>query len=217
MDRRDPADPGRVIRTEVDPDDVRQWHDLAQHLVRGHGGEPNGLTSNELTLNQLRFVHADTHLALSFINASPPDGHAHPGPLDAGEPTGRLASYFPFWGSPSRDADAAVPAPTQTGLPHTGLYHVSRAELAEWATGRLPRRLTSPAAEDNTQWAYWAEQLGVTQATRAEWIKANADRASARWRASISFPAGPAVQGTAVARSGRRPSKQVPRQARGRR
>jgi len=217
MNRRDPADPGRVLRTEVDPADVRQWPELAQHLVQGHGGEPNGLASNELTLNQIRFAHADTHLALAFINASPPDGHAHPGPLDAGEPTGRLASYFPFWGSPSRDADAQFPAPAQTGLPHTGLYHVSRAELADWAAGRLPRRHTSPAAEDDAQWAYWAGKLGVTEATRAEWIQANADRATTRWRASISFPAAPARQGTAAAHPGRRPSRQVPRQGRGRR
>jgi hypothetical protein len=40
--------------------------------------------------------------------------------------------------------------------------------------------------------------------------------ASARWRASISFPVGPAVQGTAVARADRRPPRQEPRQARGR-
>ena len=189
MDRRDPAHPGRVLRTEVDPADVRQWHELAQHLVRGHGGEPNGLTSNGLTLNQVRFAHADTHLALAFINAGPPDGHAHPGPLDAGEPTPRLASYFPFWRSPSATADDGFPAPAQTGLPHTGLYHVGFAELADWAAGRLPRRLTSPAAKDDAQWAYWAGKLGVTEATRAEWIKAHADRASAAWLARNSASA----------------------------
>ncbi|HLK73970.1 MAG TPA: hypothetical protein VKU77_10035 [Streptosporangiaceae bacterium] len=188
MNRRDPADAGRVLRTEVDPDDVRQWHELARHLVQGHGGEPNGLISNKLTLDQLRFAHADTHLALSFISTGPPDGHAHPGPLDAGEPTGRLASYFPFWSSPSSAAEDArdsvwFPAPTQTGLPHTGIYHVSFAELEEWAAGRLPRRLTSPTAEDDAMWAYWAEKLSVTEATRAEWIKAHADRASAAWLA----------------------------------
>src|SRR5579872_2964723 len=188
MNRRDPADAGRVLRTEVDPDDVRQWHELARHLVQGHGGEPNGLISNKLTLDQLRFAHADTHLALSFISTGPPDGHAHPGPLDAGEPTGRLASYFPFWSSPSSAAEDArdsvwFPAPTQTGLPHTGIYHVSFAELEEWAAGRLPRRLTSPTAEDDAMWAYWAEKLSVTEATRAEWIKAHADRAYAAWLA----------------------------------
>ena len=181
MDRRDPSDPGRVLRTEVDPADVRQWHALTRHLVQGHGGEPNRLISHELTLDQIRFAHADTHLALTFIDADPPDRHAHSGPLDAGEPTPRLASYFPFWRSLSADGDLLTfPAPVHTGLPHTGLYHVSFAELAGWAAGQLPRRLTSPAAEDDAQWAHFAEKLGVTEATRAEWIKANADRASGR-------------------------------------
>lgn len=223
LNARYPGDGGRVVRTEVDLGDVRHWDELARHLVQAHGGEADALTSYRLTLDQVRFAHADTHLALAFIGAGPPDGHTHPRPMDAGEPTPRLASYFPLWSSPAAnrndlDPDGIrFPAPSQTGLPHTGIYHVSSAELADWAAGRLPRRLTSPSSEDDAQWAYWAEKLGVTEATRAEWITTNAGRASARWRASTSFPAIPAIQGTAAARRGRSPSRQVLRQARGRR
>jgi hypothetical protein len=186
---RYPGDGGRVARTEVDPSDVQQWHELAQHLVQAHGGEPNGLTSHGLTLDQLRFAHADTHLALAFIGTGPPDGHAHPRPMDAGEPSPRLASYFPLWSSPTAnrndlDPDGIrFPAPSQTGLPHTALYHVGEAEMADWAAGRFPRRLTCPTGEDERDWAYRVGQLGVTEATRAEWIKAHADRASAAWLA----------------------------------
>ena len=195
---------------------------MARHLIQGHGGEPGGLTSHGLTLDQVRFAHADTHLALAFISTGPPDGHAHPGPLDAGEPTSRLASYFPLWSSPSSAAEDArdsigFRAPAQTGLPHTGIYHVSFAELEDWAAGRLPRRLTSPTAEDDAQWAYWAGKLGVTEATRAEWIQANAGRASARWRASIGFPAAPARQAAESAQPGPRPSRQARPMTRGRR
>ena len=92
---RDPAVGGQAARTEADLGDVRQWHELARHLVQGHGGEPNGLISNGLTLDQLRFAHADTHQALALIGAGPPDGHAHPGPAHSGDPVARLASYLP--------------------------------------------------------------------------------------------------------------------------
>ena len=55
------------------------------------------------------------------------------------------------------------PVPAQTGLPHTALY---------------------PRAEDEeADWVYRAAKLGVTGATRTDWIKAHADYACAAWRA----------------------------------
>jgi hypothetical protein len=173
--------------TDLDPADVREWHELAGHLVQAHGGEPNGLIGNGLTLNQVRFAHADTHLALDLIGAGPPDGHAHQWPMGDVDPASRLSSYAPFWPAPGHGEDDysfRFPSPSQTGLPHTGTHQRSLAQLADcWAAGQLPPHLTCPDDAEEAQWAYRAGKLGVTEATRSDWIRACADRASARWLA----------------------------------
>ena len=182
------SDSRHVAQAGADPGDARHWHEVVRHLVRGHGAEPNGLVSAGLTLDQLRFAHADTHLALAIIATEPPDGHAHPSPLDAGHRLPLPMSYVPFRSSPScKPEDDPIPAPSQTGLPHTGFFPPTEVDPAVWASSQLPHWLTSPAADFG--WEDRAEWLGITQATRAEWIKANADRASARWLASLSPPA----------------------------
>ena len=67
-----------------DLNDAQDWRDVAQHLVEAHGADSGGLTGYAPTLEQLRFAHADTHIALASIGALPPDRHTHPVPVDAG-------------------------------------------------------------------------------------------------------------------------------------
>ena len=75
-----------------DPDEARQWREMAEHLVEAHGAHSGGLIGYAPTLEQLRFAHADTHVALTSIDALPPDRHTHPLPVDAG------------WSPPARPA-----------------------------------------------------------------------------------------------------------------
>ena len=191
---RGPRPGRRACQTEAGPGDVLEWHELARHLVQAHGGNPGSLISNRITLDQLRFAHADTHLALALISARPPDGHAHSGRLDPGDPMPRLLSYFPFWSAPHAARNGRTgtrfPVPAQTGLPHTAAHPRDEAEEADWAAGRVPRRLSCPVGRD-ADWAHLAGTLGVTEATRGDWITAHAGRASASWRARTS--SGPAI------------------------
>ena len=85
----DPCSPassyyGRQGGSMSDQSDAEQWHEMARHLVQAHGAEPGGLMVYAPTLEQLRFAHADTHVALASINELPPDRHTHPLPMDAG-------------------------------------------------------------------------------------------------------------------------------------
>ena len=74
-----------------DLNDAQDWRDVAQHLVEAHGADSGGLTGYAPTLEQLRFAHADTHIALASIGALPPDRHTHPVPVDAGGATRGLS------------------------------------------------------------------------------------------------------------------------------
>ena len=57
-----------------DLNDAQDWRDVAQHLVEAHGADSGGLTGYAPTLEQLRFAHADTHIALASIGSLPPGG-----------------------------------------------------------------------------------------------------------------------------------------------
>jgi hypothetical protein len=71
-----------------------QWRDAASHLVEAHGAHSGSLIAHAPTLEQLRFAHADTHVALASADALPPDRHTHPLPLDAGRPDARIATAW---------------------------------------------------------------------------------------------------------------------------
>jgi hypothetical protein len=145
--------------------DAEQWHEMARHLVQAHGAEPGGPMVYAPTLEQLRFAHADTHIALASIKALPPDRHTHPLPMAAGWFDRRESSYRPFSPSASARADPfCFPCPHQTGLPHTCVLPRHEADLADWAAGR--------PSDD----------------TPADSIRNSAARAAAAWRARASCP-----------------------------
>jgi hypothetical protein len=176
-----------------DRSDAEQWHEMASHLVQAHGAEPGGLIVYAPTLEQLRFAHADTHVALASIKALPPDRHSHPLPMDAGWYDPRESSYRPFPPSASaRDEPFCFPRPHQTGLPHTYVFPRHEADLADWAAGRPFD--DAPAGS----------------------IKIRAARAAAAWRARASCPSPvptrPSIQpGPSAARQ---PGRHVPRATR---
>jgi hypothetical protein len=161
-----------------DLNDAQDWRDVAQHLVEAHGADSGGLTGYAPTLEQLRFAHADTHIALASIGALPPDRHTHPVPVDAGWCDPRPESYRPFPPSPAARRDPLLrlhgffPLPSDTGLPHTGCYPASEADLTDWAG------LSSSGTETADMAAY-----------RRDWITEHAAAAVARWRARADFPA----------------------------
>jgi hypothetical protein len=100
-------------------DDALQWHEMAEHLVQAHGAAADRLIGYAPTLEQLRFAHADTHIALAVEDAQPPDGHVHSLPLDGSWPAAQERSYRPFPRSPSTaDNSLAWPCPEHTGLHH---------------------------------------------------------------------------------------------------
>ena len=160
-----------------DLNDAQDWRDVAQHLVEAHGADSGGLTGYAPTLEQLRFAHADTHIALASIGALPPDRHTHPVPVDAGWCDPRPESYRPFPPSPAARRDPLLrlhgffPLPSDTGLPHTGCYPASEADLTDWAG------LSSSGTETADMAAY-----------RRDWITEHAAAAVARWRARADFP-----------------------------
>jgi hypothetical protein len=151
-------------------DDARQWHEMTQHLVEAHGADSGAMIAYAPTLEQLKFAHADTHVALANIGALPPDRHTHPLPLDAGWYEERESSYRPFLPSASARDDPfawGFPMPYQTGLPQTDLCPLTEADLADWAAVRpLPD-------------------------VSADGIKGRAAIAAARWLARASFPGAP--------------------------
>lgn len=209
--------------------DAQRWDEMARHLVQAHGGNAVALIRSGPTLDGLYFAHADTHVALALIYALPPDGHAHPPTADAGWFFAGLESepYRPFrhtsheQDTPRVAGGTGFPQPSQTGLPHTGAHPRNAAEIADWIAGRIPGRLASPF--DVQDWAAIAHtwQAEGTAATRAGWIRASAERASAAWAARdrrvaaalarSSFPApvqaGPSV---ALASPGAGPGRRSP-------
>jgi hypothetical protein len=165
-----------------EPDDAQQWHEMAQHLVQGHGADENGLITYAPTLDQLRFAHADTHVALASINALSPDPHTHPLPMDAGWPDFRQSSYRPFLPSASARKDplqGGWPLSCQTGLPQTNMWPATKADLTDWAALRSPVYAS------------------------ADQIKRHAAKAAARWLARADFPGAVQTQTQPPIQSGR--------------
>ena len=111
------------------------------------------------------------------IGALPPDRHTHPVPVDAGWCDRWPESYRPFPPSASARNDPLLrlrgffPLPSGTGLPHTGCYPVSQADLADWSG------LSSSGSETAGSAAY-----------RRDWIAGHAAAAVTRWRARADFP-----------------------------
>ena len=199
-----------------DPDDAQQWDEMAQHLVRAHGGNPGKLIGWTATLEQLRFAHADTDVALASIDAPPPDGHTHPLPMDPGWRAARESSYRPAPPSPSARKDVPFSDPTwpgifafpsvwHTGLPHTSVHPRSEADLADWAAGRFTR----PESR----------LVGVTPFTgQLGQIKSLADQVSAAWLRRTSFPGQVNIRGpiSPARRSANQTGQHVPQPDRGR-
>ena len=177
-----------------DLDNDRQWHEEAQHLVQAHGAAEDGLIAYGPTLEQLRFAHADTHVALASIGALPPDRHTHPLPMDAGWPDDRLSSYRPFLRSASARKDPFVfswPMSHQTGLPQTNMWPATFADVADWAALRSPVFAS------------------------ADQIKRQAVKASARWLARAEFPESVQTRTRPPIQSGRAGPAAPPRRAAG--
>ena len=178
-----------VRQTGARDDAASQWHEDARHLVQAHGADPDCLIGYAHTLEQLRFAHADTHAALARIGARPPDGHAHPLPMNAGWHEPRPSSYRPFPPSATARRDpffstpGSFPLPFQTGLPQTGNHPRSEADLANWTSGQVNR--LPEWAEDGRSQQTPAEII----AGHNEWIRHHADAAAARRLAGLDFPA----------------------------
>jgi len=162
------------------PDDARKWRDIAEHLVHGHGANSRSLVGHAPTLDQLHFVHADTHAALASVGGWPPDHHTHPAPITAGWVDQRSASYRPFPPSisaqdePFFKQDGFFPLPFDTGLPHTGCYPTSEADLTDWAAAVSSSRsgtraitaqrhvlITEHAAAAAARWRTTADSAGL--------------------------------------------------------
>ena len=148
-------------------DDGRQWRDMADHLAEAHGAHADSLIGYAPTLEQLCFVHADTHVALASANVQPPDRHTHPLPINAGWVVARESSYRPFPPSASAQGDPFFidfPLPHQTGLPQTCISGLTEADLAGWAAMRPLEHVSASA------------------------VVHHAACASARWLTRVSFP-----------------------------
>jgi hypothetical protein len=195
-----------------DLNDARQWHEEVRHLVQAHGADPDRLTSFTLTLDQVHFVHFDTHAALDIAELRPPDGHTHPVRLDPGR-SGRAAapSYRPFPPSASAQEDALFEswsisgrcdyllAPAQTSLPQTCLWPRTEADLADWASAAVGITLAFCERLDD---GYNRDQ--VVARIRGN-IKGPAAAAAARLLVRAGFPAAPPLPGTGAARTPRQP------------
>jgi hypothetical protein len=178
--------------------DHREWHEMARHLIQAHGGDADALVGYTPTLEQLRFVHTDTHAALTIIGARPPDRHTHQAPTDSGWYEARPSSYRPFPPSPSASDDLFFtlkrhyPNPSYTGLPHTGSWPSDTSDLADWAA------LAGAAA------------TGELRSERDDWIQRHAAAATRRWLTRADFPSS-----AAAARPARAAASHPPRQQHG--
>lgn len=107
-----------------------EWDEAARHLVRAHGADPNRLLSLGVPVNQLKWVHFDTHAALEIVGLQPPDGHVHRELPDPNlDPQGDRSDprFKPFRSAPSGPKAAPTSTAsyyaeyTDTGLPQTGM------------------------------------------------------------------------------------------------
>lgn len=200
---------------------VAEWDEIASHLVRGHGADPDRLTSYVLSFAQLRWAHFDTHAALEIAGVRPPDGHTHLAGLEAALQR-PVIHFTPFEPAPAASQDQdyqldvdilGMPDPRYTGLPHTLVVPPDPgpdpAHPGDWAREAI-----------RAYRAHWREhgEPGPAQSEAAarERIRSAADAAAVRHLTRASFPAGLAGQRVAVAAAVRRPMPQVPRRTRGR-
>lgn len=126
-----------------DKNQAREWDEAARHLVRAHGAEPDRLLSLGLPLNQLFWVHFDTHTALEVAGLQPPVGHLHPELLDPGLDArpDEADRFKPLRSAPSGPTPAAAYGPhfyadhNYTGLPQAGMCPPWDAEdvTGRWA------------------------------------------------------------------------------------
>jgi len=214
-------------------DDVRKWDEEVRHLVQAHGAEPGRLIGYALPLNQLQWVHFDTHTALDIVQVRPPDGHIHRVLVDPGRPDQPQSSYRPFLASPTGRNGHALTALARFAVPsmYTGLPQTEMApdcdpdgdvtgRWAELAIVELSAHLQGLASEDTSQrhglalpW-WWGDRFGelgkqetdqVVAKYRAE-LRGTAAAAAAHWSASASFRA-------VAARPGTTPAPSPPREA----
>jgi hypothetical protein len=180
-----------------DPDDEpRQWDELVSHLVQAHGAEPGRLTAFVPTLGQARFIHLDTHAALSIAGQLPPDGHAPPAPENPRSLHPLSSDYTPFPASPSAMEDGAytyarrheswLPAPDFTSLPQTQVRPAADADLDDWPSAAMRILLET-----------WATYGGAADAAEAavqirESIRTDGGaEAAGRWQAVTTVPVAP--------------------------
>jgi hypothetical protein len=157
-------------------DDAGQWDAEVRHLVQAHGAEPGRLIGYALPVNQLQWVHFDTHAALDIAQMRPPDGHIHRALLDPGRPDHPQSSYRPFLASPAgRKGHAATLAArfhapgVHTGLPQTEMSPDVVEGGQEDVTGR------------------WAELVIVQMRAHLQGL-ADGDTYSARIVHNLSLP-----------------------------
>jgi hypothetical protein len=132
-----------------DSNQVREWDEAARHLVRAHGADPDRLLSLGLPLNQLKWVHFDTHAALEIAGSQPPVRHVHPELLDPdldARPD-EADRFKPFRSAPSSPTPAATywahfyADYSYTWLPQTGM-------CPHWDAGDVTGRWASMAVEE---------------------------------------------------------------------
>lgn len=194
--------------------DASTWHDTVSHLVQAHGADPAALIGYTPTLEQVTFAHFDTHVALQIAGLQPPDGHAHPEPLDPGWSEARPGSYRPFPRSPAAGEDSffaspgTFPLPSHTGLPHTGEIpgtyshdgvaydHAAQADLADWPSAVRRKRIEREEVLNSGR-EEWLQKLKRRSPAQLEedlrdYIRQYAAAARARWLASprrpVDFP-----------------------------
>jgi hypothetical protein len=224
--------------------DTQRWDQEASHLVRAHGAHPNRLISLGLPLNQLLWVHFDTHAALQVAGLQPPVSHVHRELLDPDRGAGQPNSRFePFRSAPS----GVTPAPTYkahfradssyTGLPQTGM-------CPPWDAGDVTGRWASMAVEAlGGHFAAGCPEMnyglsgspvvravgehfaargqpnvtaGQAIAEFRDGIKRCADAVSVRLQIRADFPTVPGRPGPRRSSSVRTRQQRIPRQIRGR-
>ncbi len=222
--------------------DAQQFHEETSHLVRAHGADPNLLLSRGLPLNQVLWVHFDTHTALQIAGLQPPDRHVHRELPDPGR-VGDGSRFKPFRSAPSSVTPAATYGPhfyadsSYTGLPQTGMCPPYDAgdvtgRWASMAVDALGEHFAagcpetnygvagSPAARAVREHFAARGQPDVTAgqaiAEFRDGIKRHADAISLRWQIRADFPAGPGRPTPRRSSSADTRRQRIARQVRGR-
>jgi hypothetical protein len=177
------------------PGEARQWGEAVSHLVRAHGAEPGRLTGFVYPLGDVRFIHLDTHAALSIIGQRPADRHIHPAAENPRSLSQLSSGFMPFPDSPStqeagghqygKRSPLSPPCSTVTGLPQTGVQPGADADLADWASAAL-RILLEIYRENGTPGT-----AAAAARIRADIGRPAAEGAAGYWQAVTTEPAAP--------------------------